>query len=113
MRIRLRVRTREQIETISTDLERLERVQYRLGYCVSQLPKPLSTIIQELYIRGKERKDIILELGLSESTFRRYRQKAIEDLAEMYLAAAKRRRCTGVGRLNFERGLTAEWRKMK
>ena len=26
---------REQIETISTDLERLERVQYRLGYCVS------------------------------------------------------------------------------
>ena len=29
---------------------------------------------------------IILELGLSESTFRRYRQKAIEDLAEMYLA---------------------------
>lgn len=77
---------REQIETISTDLERLERVQYRLGYCVSQLPKPLSTIIQELYIRGKERKDIILELGLSESTFRRYRQKAIEDLAEMYLA---------------------------
>lgn len=55
-------------------------------YCVSQLPKPLSTIIQELYIRGKERKDIILELGLSESTFRRYRQKAIEDLAEMYLA---------------------------
>ena len=77
---------REQIENISTDLERLERVQYRLGYCVSQLPKPLSTIIQELYIRGKERKDIILELGLSESTFRRYRQKAIEDLAEMYLA---------------------------
>ena len=77
---------REQIENISTDLERLERVQYRLGYCVSQLPKPLSTIIQELYIRGKERKDIILDLGLSESTFRRYRQKAIEDLAEMYLA---------------------------
>ena len=71
---------------IALNYERLERVQYRLGYCVSQLPKPLSTIIQELYIRGKERKDIILELGLSESTFRRYRQKAIEDLAEMYLA---------------------------
>lgn len=35
---------REQIENISTDLERLERVQYRLGYCVSQLPRQLLQI---------------------------------------------------------------------
>lgn len=85
MRIRLRVRTVNRLRP-SQPIWSGWTGPYRLGYCVSQLPKPLSTIIQELYIRGKERKDIILELGLSESTFRRYRQKAIEDLAEMYLA---------------------------
>lgn len=60
---------REQIENISTDLERLERVQYRLGYCVSQLPKPLSTIIEKLIqsIRVYDGKRIEIVWNFSDS----------------------------------------------
>lgn len=69
---------------ISVQLEQLERKLYRLEYCVRQLPEEQSAVIQGLYFEGKTQKLLLEELHLSESSLKRYRDKALDALTDMY-----------------------------
>lgn len=76
---------KHQIEEIESELERMEKKVYRLEYCVSQLPKEQQAVIQGLYFQSIDQKQLITKLCLSESTIRRYRDKGLDTLTEMYL----------------------------
>lgn len=81
---RTTLENRKQISDLATELERLERILYRLEYCVSQLPGEQSAIIRGLYFDEKGQKDLVEELHLSESSIQRYRDKAVDSLSAMY-----------------------------
>ena len=75
----------EQISEIASELERLEKKAYRLEYCVSQLPEEQRMVLRGLYFENMEQKALVTKLNLSDSTIRRYRDKGVDALTEMYL----------------------------
>ena len=46
-------------------------------------------VLQGLYFEGNDQKTLVSKRNLSESTIRRYRDKNVEVLAEMYLTLMK------------------------
>ena len=80
---------REQILEISVELEKMEKKIYRLEYCISQLPDEQQRAIRGTYIEKLEQKKLASELCISDSTLRRYRDKALSSLAEMYMMLIK------------------------
>ena len=76
---------RTQVSEIASELERMEKKVYRLEYCVSQMAEEQRQVIQGLYFENMEQKALVSRLSLSDSTIRRYRDKGLDTLTEMYL----------------------------
>ena len=80
---------REEAAEIEAELVRLEQKKYRLEYCVSQLPEEQGMVLRGLYFENMEQKGLVSKLNLSDSTIRRYRDKGLDALAEMYYTLIK------------------------
>lgn len=76
---------RDQYAEVALELERLERKQYRLRYCVSQLPTEQASVVTGMYFEHQDQRSLGDKLHLSESTIKRYRNRALDTLTEMYL----------------------------
>ena len=74
------------LNEISAQIWGLERRQSRLETCLTQLPAEQADVIRGLYFEGQHPRDLAESLHLSERTILRYRDRAIAELIEMYLA---------------------------
>lgn len=74
------------LKEISAQIWGLERRQSRLETCLTQLPAEQADVIRGLYFEGQHPRDLAESLHLSERTILRYRDRAIAELIEMYLA---------------------------
>lgn len=78
-----------QLSDIVSELERLEEIVFRLEYCISRLPQEQRVVLQSLYFEQDDQKNLVSKLNLSDSTIRRYRDKGVEALTEMYMTLIK------------------------
>lgn len=74
----------ERISTITGQLRPLESRVNRLLHCVKQLRPDHEQVISGLYFDGKNLRSLASEMHISERTVQRYRDAAINELAEMY-----------------------------
>lgn len=74
----------ERISNITGQLRPLESRVNRLVHCVKQLRADHQQVIVGLYFDGKNIRALASEMHISERTVQRYRDAAIDELAEMY-----------------------------
>lgn len=74
----------ERISNITGLLRPLESRVNRLVHCVKQLRADHQQVIVGLYFDGKNIRALASEMHISERTVQRYRDAAIDELAEMY-----------------------------
>ena len=74
----------ERISNITGQLRLLESRVNRLVHCVKQLRADHEQVIVGLYFDGKNIRALASEMHISERTVQRYRNAAIDELAEMY-----------------------------
>ena len=74
----------ERISSITGQLRPLESRINRLVHCVKQLRPDHERVIVGLYFDGKNIRALATEMHISERTVQRYRDAAIDELAEMY-----------------------------
>lgn len=74
----------ERISNITGQLKPLEIRVNRLAHCVKQLRPDHEQVIVGLYFDGKNIRALASEMHISERTVQRYRDAAIDELAEMY-----------------------------
>lgn len=74
----------ERISNITGQLRLLESRVNRLTHCVKQLRPDHERVITGLYFDNKNLRTLAAEMHISERTIQRYRDAAIEELAQMY-----------------------------
>lgn len=74
----------ERISNITGQLRPLESRVNRLVHCVKQLRSDHQQVIVGLYFDGKNIRALASEMHISERTVQRYRDAAIDELAQMY-----------------------------
>ena len=74
----------ERISSITGQLRLLETRVNRLAHCVKQLRSDHEQVIVGLYFDGKSIRALASEMHISERTVQRYRDAAINELAQMY-----------------------------
>ncbi len=65
----------------------LENEISKLEYYMKMLSKREQSIIRKCYFEGRTQQDVSEELGVTAWTVRRYRDQAVDKLAEMYAFA--------------------------
>ncbi len=74
----------ERISNITSQLRPLEFRVDRLVHCVKQLRPDHEQVISGLYFDSKNLRVLASEMHISERTVQRYRDAAIDELAQMY-----------------------------
>ncbi len=74
----------KELKKLLSEITREEEKIQKVWYCFIKLTEPYYTYLYDLYVAGKPYKSVQKESGLAQSTFARYRKRAIETIQMLY-----------------------------